>query len=205
MESASLNSSVTFMENRAEYDFMARVVVVGSLVGHMEMQQEQPQQRQQQLLCLHHVPCRMSTHSRCDREREREAEREWEPGREEKRVRGGESTPRHGVGLLAHFLLGPIKVCGSCCRCCCCCCLWQIIFNATFGIIHAQIAPLAKILQHSAANFTIMRCDSSSSNDGDKCQWQTQHWQPGNVQRGSIGNWQLATGARTKLANWQHS
>lgn len=201
MESASLNSSVTFMENRAEYDFMARVVVVGSLVGHMEMQQEQPQQRQQQLLCLHHVPCRMSRHSRCDRERERE----WEPRREEKRVRGGESTPRHGVGLLAHFLLGPIKVCGSCCRCCCCCCLWQIICNATFGIIHAQIAPLAKILQHSAANFTIMRCDSSSSNDGDKCQWQTQHWQPGNVQRGSIGNWQLATGARTKLANWQHS
>lgn len=79
MESASLNSSVTFMENRADYDFMARVVV-GSLVEHMEMQQEQPQQRQQQLLCLHHVPCRMSRHSRCDREREKEAEREWELG-----------------------------------------------------------------------------------------------------------------------------
>lgn len=74
MESAGLNSSVTFMENRAEYDFMARVVVVGSLVGHMEMQQEQPQQ-QQQLLCLHHVPCRMSTYSRCDKERERRRQR----------------------------------------------------------------------------------------------------------------------------------
>lgn len=74
MESASLNSSVTFMENRADYDFMARVVV-GSLVEHMEMQQEQPQQRQQQLLCLHHVPCRMSRHSRCDRERERRRQR----------------------------------------------------------------------------------------------------------------------------------
>lgn len=75
MESASLNSSVTFIENRAEYDFMARVVVVGSLVGHMEMQQEQPHQQQQQLLCLHHVPCRMSTHSRCDRESERRRQR----------------------------------------------------------------------------------------------------------------------------------
>jgi len=34
----------------------------------------------------------------------------------------------------------------------------EIICNATFGIIHAQIAcDSRKILQHSTANFTIMR------------------------------------------------
>jgi len=37
----------------------------------------------------------------------------------------------------------------------------EIICNATFGIIHAQIAcDSRKILQHSTANFTIMRLQS---------------------------------------------
>lgn len=70
------------------------------------------------------------------------------------------------------FLVGPIKVVVAAYK--------KSFVNATFGIIHAQIALLAKILQHSTANFTIMRFDSHQ-------QQQQQRWR------------QLATG---NLATW---
>lgn len=97
---------------------------------------------------------------------------------------------------VRHFLVGPIKVCGCCCCLCrcCCCCLWQIICNATFGIIHAQIAPLAKYcnIPLQILRLCVATAAAAARDDGDKCHWQTgQLGSSGsNGSCGSHGNWQ---------------